>query len=1122
MSDDRSPSPDTDILNKTFNCKEKSVFKFPSVTNAELNTNFNPMAQNSSRGFFVDWNQLETPLQKCTKCREDFKSEDLKSGTSICNSCYKDSIAKDTFWVPFGSSDRKSKTGVPTGHRYESSAGSNDRNTQSAMRTDERHILTETRTWSVDDTTICIDKETLNILPKKKLSLGGLGSEYCSQNSEDVENLSKQRTKQTLKKTVSDTSEIEKSYRRTESANPDRENCEDSTTGTRDSFVKACLHRRRSERSTSELCNKVCEMASEAREQHEDSTTDSRKTLTRDDSFNKATSEQRNEECGGPVREEADRFDASFLKDEERESHQRLSPQNVSDNNDKYSNQYDTELINGLSSEADSNKLDLPVRKNLIEKSVGVNIANAECRNGPHRKSFVLSCKQLEESNKLLQRFVADIKCVEKGNLSAGVVARLSNQSATGKGSFVGQSGQETVELDNPLATAKGSLVDQSAMEKVEFGNQSTNGKGSLVGQSAMEKVKFGNQSTNGKGSVVDQSAMEKVKFRNQSTNGKGSLVGQSTMEKVEFGNQSTNEKGSLVDQSTMEKVEFNESTTEKGSSFQTDHKNVENIARSGDDGAKTGCNGIEKDKTSDVVMDNRDCFGLEHTNADVTPHQVVIVNPFPSPVPPKVPVVNVSSNCQCDRFASFAKNSGTAGRKKGRGKKIGVKPNSSGKKTSIVGKGKITSGQKEVSNVASKTKPSMRVVSAGKKSKKKVKTAQNEVLKEVSVIQPNLREDLIEEISPIATTPNTSEDILRTGIVSAPVRQATFVKEKFTALSPIPEGSRSGSSVQDSCSDIFRTHSENIDDFSSMKESNAPSVTGQIGANLPSDLGCQDNPATLNVAPRLSRNDIDDSRPRSSDPNGRTSEMNDNLEELIQEILDETDELEKHHAKSHVSSNSNTDELDEITEDENTNFNTHAVQTVSNANSKSNASISYQSKEELVTSWLLEQNDEIQHQILQNTLEHRDLSDFARALPSDTTATDVSRRSSGLTLKGERAEISPESSAFSEDTTSANGSNRGNKSVINSFSQKTTISGTHSENFTTGSISLPAMSGMSVVSGVSRNSKELVHSRLSGRKSETSGTGSELTSSEEEEIVWRKGNMLGKGAFGKVWCFNL
>ena len=1054
MSEDRSPSPDTDILNKTFNCKEKSVFKFPSVPNAELNTNFNPVPQNSGQGFFVDWNQLETPLQKCTKCREDFKPEDLKSGTSICNSCYKDSIAKDTFWVPFGSSDRKSKTGVPTGHHDESSAGSNDRNTQSGMQAGERDILTETRSSSVDDRTICIDKEALNILRKKKLSLGSSGLEYCSQNSKDVKNLSKERTKQILKKTVSDTSEIEKSYRRNESANPDtkqdeipsdefhksikttgviRKNCEDSTTGTRDSFVKASLDRRRSERSTSELFNKVCETAREAREQHEDSTTDGRNTSTRDDSLNTATSELRNEECGGTVREKADRLDASFVKDEERELHQRLTPQNVSDNNDKYSNQNDTDLINGLSSEADSNKLDLLVRKNLIEKSVGVNIVDAECRNGPHRKSNVLSCKQLEESSKFLQIFVADIKCVEKGDLSAGVIARLSNQSATGKGSFAGQSGQETVELDNQSATGKGSLVGQSAMEKVEF----------------------------------------------------------------------------------------NESTTEKGSSFQTNSENFENIATSGDGGAEAGCNRIEKDKTSGAVMDNRDCFGLEHTNADVTPHQVVIVNPFPSPVPPKIPVVNVSSNCQCDRFSSFAKNSGTAAKKKGRGKKIGAKANSSGKKTSIVGKGKTTSGRKEVSNETSKTKQSMRVVSAGKKSKKKVKTAQNEVLKEVSVIQPNLREDLIEEIGSIATAPNTSEDILRTGIVSAPVLQATFVKEKFTTLSPIPEGSWSGSSVQDSCSDIFRTYSENIDDFSSMKESNAPSLTGQIGGSLPSDLGCQDNPATLNVAPRHSRNDINNSRPRSSDPNGRTSEMDDNLEELIQEILDETDGLEKHHAKSHVSSNSNTDELDEITEDENTNFNAHTVQRVSNANSKSNAGIDYQSKEELVTSWLLGQNDEIQHQILRNTLEHRDLSDFVRAVPSDTTATDVSRRSSGLTLKGERAAISSESSAFSEDTASANGINRENKSVINSFSQKTTISGTHSENFTTGSISLPTMSGMSVVSGVSRDSKELVYSRLSRRKSETSGTGSELTSSEGEEIVWRKGNMLGKGAFGKVWCFN-
>ena len=1032
--DDQSPNPDTDILNKTFNSKETSVFKFPNDTNIHHNTNSAPLPQSSARGFFVDWNQLETPLQKCTKCLEEFKPEELKPGTSICNSCHRDSIAKDTFWVPFGSSDRKSKTGMQTGcsdgRNVKSGArfaSSNDCNTRPGTSAGEHDILSESRSSSVDDRTICIDKETLSSLRKKKLSLGSLGSENCSQNSTEVE-----RIKQSLKKTVSDTSEIQNSHRRIESPNSDRKQREiptvndiechesikttsgireisgDSTTGTRNSFKCTSVDRSESESFLTELCNKVWETASEAREQDGNFTIDSRKTSAKDDLVNAALSEEsdrilKQDKCDGLVKQETDKVDASFVKNKENE-HETVVPKNVSHNGYGNSNHSATEIPDGLSVETDHDKLDLVVPENLIEKSVDKNIANTNCVHSPRQKPNPLSYKELAKSNQFLQRFVSDIKSVEKGKLSTNVIARLSNQSPA----------------------EKGSLVDQSSMGKVDFVNQS----------------------------MAERDCLLQTNLKNVRNNVK-----------------------------TVDDSECSELRTEEA-----------------------GCSGIEMDKTSGVVMDNRDHFGQEHVNTDVAPHQVVIVNPFPSPVPPKTPVVNIASNCQCDRFASFAKNPGTGGKKKGRGKKTGANSNSSGrenwsggKKTSIVCKGKTAPYQKHISNVAGKTKPSMRIISAGKKGKKKLKNSQNEIVKEVSVIQPNLKADLIEDEENSSTSPNTSEDSVETGIVSAPVRQATFVKQKFTVLSPILEASHSGSSVQDSYSNVFRTQSEIIDD-SSMKESSAPTVTGEVDSSLPNNPVKWDNPVTQDVAPPLSNNDVDNSQPCNSELNGRTFEMDDNLDDLIQEILDQTDELETNHPNSHSSGKSNTDERKKITGDQNTHSDARAGQTVSHANSKSNTDINYQSK---VSSWLREQNNK------------------------STIANDLSCKSSGLTPTAEQNELSSDCSAFSDDVASSSshvtvtsgcGKIRENKSVTSSktTSRKTSSSEAHSAKSAMSSVTLPLpiTSDTSMVGGVSG---EQVCSRLSRCKSETSGTGSELTSSSEEEIVWRKGNMLGKGAFGKV-----
>ncbi len=125
--------------------------------------------------------------------------------------------------------------------------------------------------------------------------------------------------------------------------------------------------------------------------------------------------------------------------------------------------------------------------------------------------------------------------------------------------------------------------------------------------------------------------------------------------------------------------------------------------------------------------------------------------------------------------------------------------------------------------------------------------------------------------------------------------------------------------------------------------------------------------------------------------------------------------------------------------------------------------------------------------------------------LCDDVLASTSDRVSSG------RTDISSGLADVSTDTKSGTSSE--------SISEKGTVSGAQSEHWTTTSvaISLPTNNGMSVGGEVRSDGDGLVRSRLSRRKSETSITSSEITSSEEEEIIWKKGNMLGKGAFGQV-----
>jgi hypothetical protein len=415
-------------------------------------------------------------------------------------------------------------------------------------------------------------------------------------------------------------------------------------------------------------------------------------------------------------------------------------------------------------------------------------------------------------------------------------------------------------------------------------------------------------------------------------------------------------------------------------------------------------------------------------------------------------------------------------------------------------------------------------VISAGKAGKKRLKELQNAEVKEISVIQTELISEKDEENG--VTPRKASNDILGSVTVPAPVRQTTFVKEKFPVLSPIPEASRSESSVPDSAPDVYLSEDNNEVPSRKRQETNTNDEDNESG--LPSSKDC-DIPPTFHenadyVAPafesRLTE-DADDSRPSSSEPNGKNSEIDGNLDELIEEILTETDELENGHGKSRVGHARNTKKLENSENDVDKNY-------------------------ELVSNWLLGQDSglllsNLNHQphrylaksncdssgstrkfsdnrrgssgyVASSSGNCEDSSDPSRTIPSDTTPTDSS---SSDCSSNDTTTDTP-----SDDTSGRADSNSEKK--LETSSEKRTISGTDSQHWSSCSvaISLLTAGGVTLNGEASLQGGEgggLVHSRLSLRKSETSMTSSEMSTCDEEEIVWKKGNMLGKGAFGEV-----
>ena len=872
--------------------------------------------------------------------------------------------------MPFGSDDRSTKRS--TGTRTADS--------------DERNTRTGTRYSSVDDRTICIDKETLNILRKKKLSEGSLCSEQFSQNSKEDEKLP--RTKEFLKKSFSDTSHNRGGFQPGKRASTQ---CEQDDSSTKEE------HRTQD--------NSVLNIQGQIRN---DSVETSSFSAARDDAKLNLVAAENSKEEAETIQPDKNKTDSISTENDT----------DISCKNTEELTENDTEKISSSPCENSSVNEGI-VQVNCLKQREYKLLTKYNPNNPTNNIYPSRVVNEFERGRQTLECLCTDMMCLEKNQIPPDVIGRLSNQS--------------TAEKDGISC-----CVEQQSKSVMQYGDK--------VGC---------------KGAIIDKN--------DQSG--------------------SHNEPVNLCDSKQQLSNVSIITTMERSSGIDID---------------KNGCNEVE--------MDKMDHFGTELVNTVVTPHQVVIVNPFPSPVPPKTPIVNVTSNCQCDRFASLAKNSGMSGKKKGRAKKG---TGTSGQKTRVNGQKtgesmKTVVGKKD----SGKTKQGTRVISAGRKGKKKVQELQNAAnVKEISVIQTELKSD---QENDLLSPSKTSQDIPGTVTGSPLVRQTTFIKEKFSTLSPIPEASRSGSSVQESCPDVNLSNPDDTNELPSTEqdaavigediESSLPRrsvqandatsnkrdislVVTNIDGSLPKDHENDENVVKPTTTSNLSENNVHDSPLCKSELDGRMSEMDGNLDQLIEEILHETDEIVLSEKRAELIAN--------------TGGATHAGNTEMLANSKNNADVNYQAK---VSNWLIGQDRGLSNHNFGDYLDlprhnfgpsgstrnssdnYRESSHSLRTALSDTIATEISDDVLACTsdrVSSGRTHITSGFADVSNDTKSGTSSE--------SISEKGTVFGAQSEHWTTTSVA------------------------ISRRKSETSITSSEITSSEEEEIIWKKGNMLGKGAFGQV-----
>ena len=595
----------------------------------------------------------------------------------------------------------------------------------------------------------------------------------------------------------------------------------------------------------------------------------------------------------------------------------------------------------------------------------------------------------------------------------------------------------------------------------------------------------------------------------------------------------------------------------------------------------------------------------LARRDSDITPHEVVIVNPFPSPVPPKVPIVNVRSNCHCDRLATLAKQPGTGGKRKGKGK---VKKPGTSTQTSVAKYKKRSS--KSEGDFKNEEKPLKKKSAVTKRKKKDIET-RCETLKEISVSQPNLKADNEAELKSAGNredNPFESHRVPGTegaGGDSLPLHHTASMKGMFTVLTPIPESSLSDSAVVEATPPTKTevTHEEeptNRDNRSAPKltllQQTVDSTCEKLAANT-----IVEEPnvaATQGGVGEVREPGIAGTREGTmSEVFGTVSETDEELEDIIQEILEETEELEKKHAKLHGSSidstktcttvDSSTNEISSVPSNVGTSdsleHGTHAscsthsrslsfatnsirdamtgtetntrdaLRTCASQHASVNTSTRSQTNVSARDSVNTDSTDrEKGHEPNQPRSENifDNVSSWLlgirgfpteqhRESPANTGAADSTYGSRSTTPKARMADVSSDYSSLSDDTwdlTSGRVEHVIDKGLV--ASQETSASDTSiprlpSERWSTSSARVSIAgdgSGNDRASvGDALTSEEmlgrqfvasggLVHSRLGRRKSEHSMTlSSDTMSSEEEEIVWKKGNVLGKGAFGTV-----
>lgn len=489
--------------------------------------------------------------------------------------------------------------------------------------------------------------------------------------------------------------------------------------------------------------------------------------------------------------------------------------------------------------------------------------------------------------------------------------------------------------------------------------------------------------------------------------------------------------------------------------------------------------NAVLTDKRSLNARHECDLSRLQYINSEVIPSAILIRNLFPSPTPPITQTVNIRSNCECDRHAMLAKTSKNNNKKKRVLKASRKTGHCSVQKTKMISrKGKRGRGK--------------RIISAPKKGTKKVKHSDTVDVPEVSVRQTELK-------------PKTdNEDRVRRMIefeqiaASTPfqLRKETVFKQSVMRLSPIPEASRSNhSGFQSRSQSLFSCASKHGDYY------------------LSNILNCVYN------SPVEANNDIQQKMLSRSNGDLREVALNSHDKKLKMVEIEFENAVPEHMYEKNMLENSNYGSLLCYTSKDQ---NLLGELTITDGLKTLEKSVNCKSKCVLEKNWLQCHND--------TRIDSINCPPEGKML-DETNASNSSNESAAL--RDLIREMSPDSSISRETL------NRISALADKLFIDQKKITCDESDvklreivslgdsswntlfNFkipepsASSSITLPTPLGDLQNDG--SVSQELFVSRLSPQKLVASGNVSQITSYGEDEIVWKKGNMLGRGAFGKV-----